>query len=119
MSHVSDQDSGLIKRGLGLLALMSLLVVVLLTIMFNRNTPYVPAASARPEAHAAALVRFDAPFPASVAWGGLYQVGEIMPSAPGWEVRYNAVQAQARRGSPHVRWDVMREMLDEGQQLRN
>jgi hypothetical protein len=44
-------------------------------------------------------------------------------SAAGWEVRYNAVLALARRGSPHVKdpevWDMLLEMLDEDQQLRN
>ena len=41
----------------------------------------------------------------------------------GWEVRYNAVLALARRGSPHVQdphvWDTLVEMLDEEQQLGN
>src|SRR5262249_40475230 len=44
-------------------------------------------------------------------------------SPPGWEVRYNATIALARRGSPHIKdepvWEVLLEMLDEGQQLRN
>jgi hypothetical protein len=46
------------------------------------------------------------------------------PKSPaGWEVRYNAALALARRGSPHVKdpevWDTLVEMLDEDQQLRN
>ena len=46
------------------------------------------------------------------------------PKSPaGWEVRYNAALALARRGSPHVQdadvWDSLVEMLDEDQQLRN
>jgi hypothetical protein len=46
------------------------------------------------------------------------------PKSPaGWEVRYNAALALARRGSPHVKdpevWDMLTEMLDEDQQLRN
>jgi hypothetical protein len=44
-------------------------------------------------------------------------------SVSGWQVRYNAVLALARRGSPHVKdpdvWDTLTDMLDEGQQLRN
>jgi len=44
-------------------------------------------------------------------------------SVGGWEVRYQAVLSLARRGSPHVKdpglWDVLAEMLDEDQQLRN
>ncbi len=54
----------------------------------------------------------------------------LVPSAPagpksptGWEVRYNAALALARRGSPRVTdahvWDTLLEMLDEDQQLRN
>lgn len=46
------------------------------------------------------------------------------PKSPaGWEVRYNAALALARRGSPHAKdagvWDTLLEMLDEDQQLRN
>ena len=44
-------------------------------------------------------------------------------SSPGWEVRYNAALALARRGSDKVKdpavWDTLLEMLDEQQQLRN
>jgi len=46
------------------------------------------------------------------------------PKSPaGWEVRYNATVALARRGSDKVKdegvWDNLTEMLDEEQQLRN
>lgn len=44
-------------------------------------------------------------------------------SSPGWEVRYNAALALARRGSDKAKdpaaWDTLQEMLDEQQQLRN
>jgi hypothetical protein len=44
-------------------------------------------------------------------------------STPGWEVRYNAVIALARRGSDRIKddraWETLQEMLDEEQQLRN
>src|SRR5260370_18760445 len=44
-------------------------------------------------------------------------------SPPGWEVRYNATIALARRGSERVKdeqvWENLQEMLDEEQQLRN
>lgn len=44
-------------------------------------------------------------------------------SAPGWEVRYNATLALAHRGSDKIKddraWELLREMLDEEQQLRN
>lgn len=45
------------------------------------------------------------------------------PSAPGWEVRYNATLALAHRGSDNIKdervWELLKEMLDEEQQLRN
>ncbi len=46
------------------------------------------------------------------------------PSSPaGFEVRYNAVIALARRGSDKIKderaWETLKEMLDEDQQLRN
>ena len=46
------------------------------------------------------------------------------PSARGWEIRYNATLALARRGSDEVKkneqvWENLNEMLDEEQQLRN
>jgi hypothetical protein len=40
-------------------------------------------------------------------------------SAPGWEVRYNATLALARRGSDKLRLDVMEEMLDQDRQMQN
>jgi len=44
------------------------------------------------------------------------------PSAEAREIRYNAVLALLHRGSPRVTdegvWDVLTEMLDEGQQLQ-
>jgi hypothetical protein len=46
-------------------------------------------------------------------------VGELPPSAPGWEIRYNAALALARRGSKDTPWPIIHEMLDEGRQLRN
>lgn len=45
--------------------------------------------------------------------------GQVSP--PGWEIRYNAVTALARRGSDRVRdhLEVLGEMLDEHRQLQN
>src|SRR5438477_9654740 len=57
--------------------------------------------------------------------------GRMTPSAPqplgaaaeAREIRYNAVLALLYRGSPRVKdegvWDVLTEMLDEGQQLQS
>src|SRR5262245_3206461 len=56
--------------------------------------------------------------------GGAVPVVVTGPKSPaGWEVRYNATVALARRGSDKVKdegvWDNLTEMLDEEQQLRN
>lgn len=40
-------------------------------------------------------------------------------SPTGWEIRYNATLALARRGSDKVPLDELQEMLNEDQQLRN
>lgn len=44
---------------------------------------------------------------------------QVAPSPPGWEIRYNATLALARRGSDKVRLDVLSEILDEDKQMRN
>ncbi len=59
--------------------------------------------------------------------GGCRQAAQPLPSGPasgnGWEVRYNSVLALAHRGSDKfldpVVQDLVKEMLDEEQQLRN
>lgn len=55
--------------------------------------------------------------------GRMPETVEGPKSPPGWEVRYNAAAALARRGSPHAVDERVRgillEMLDEEQQLRN
>ena len=45
--------------------------------------------------------------------------GEPMVRVPGLKIRYNATVALARRGSARVRLGVLKEMLDEAQQLEN
>ena len=60
-----------------------------------------------------------AAFPTTLNWPGLQQLGEVLPSPPGWEVRYNATATLARRGSPKVPLAILCEMLDEETQLRN
>jgi hypothetical protein len=117
-------DSGLWKRGLLLLALVGVIAAVALFVALRR--PGVPAddnAALCPElltqmfcTPAATPV---APFPASVNWGVLYQVGQNSPSAKGWEIRYNATLALARKGAANLPFDTLAEMLDEHQQLLN
>jgi hypothetical protein len=93
VSQATTQDTGLARRGLLLLGLMTGLAAVVVLIILQR--PQSPATSGAP------------PDPA------------LEPSAPGWEIRYNAALALARRGSPSTPWPIIREMLDEQQQRRN
>jgi pimeloyl-ACP methyl ester carboxylesterase len=109
----------LIRRGLLLLALMSGLVVVVLTILFQRPRQALPVGESQPELYSGALVSSAAFYPASLSWAALYQVGADLPSAPGWEIRYNAAWALARLGSDKIPWPLFREMLDEKRQMRN
>lgn len=113
------QDSGLVKRGLALLALMTALVLVLLSILFQRTAPTLPAASNHPELQVAALVRSEAGFPAAISWAALFQSADALPSSPGWEVRYNAARTWALLGLADVPWNIFLEMLDEHRQMRN
>lgn len=88
------QDRGLVIRGLVLLTLIGGLVSFVLAIMFWRAPEPPPRRTVAPSA-------------------------STLPSAPGWEIRYNAATTLARRGSANVPWPLIREMLDEDQQLRN
>src|SRR5205085_10599302 len=78
-SMSQDQDAGLIKRGLFLLALMSTLVVVLFMILYQRPTATLPVTNQRPELTAAGLVLFDAAFPGSVSWTTIGQLNDAFP----------------------------------------
>jgi hypothetical protein len=88
----APDDSGFVRRGFLMLAGMAILVSVVLAILLWK--PAAPPAE----------IRTDLP---------------AQTSAPGWQVRYNAAIALARRGSAKTPWPLLREMLDEGQQLRN
>ena len=46
-------------------------------------------------------------------------LGQRLPSSPGWGTRYNATISLASRGSTKVPFDVLAQMLDEDQQMRN
>jgi hypothetical protein len=85
-------DSGFVKRGFLMLGAMTLLVLVVIGIIIYRPAQVMPTVPA------------DLP---------------AEPSKPGWQIRYNATVALARRGSDKVPWNVLREMLDEKQQLKN
>jgi len=115
-----DEDQGILLRGFLLLGGIAVLVLIVLGLLFWRNAPQPVAASEPPERHIPSYV-FILPggFPGNVSWYSVYQLGETLPSASGWEVRYNAATALARRVSDKVPWVILREMLDEKQQMRN
>ena len=118
MTVTQQQDPGLVQRGLLLLGgIAALVVVVLLIALRHPDAPSTRPAPSDPVVFAAFLP--TAPFPATPAWPMLVQLGEQLPSAPGWQVRYNAAVALARRGSLKTPWPLIREMLDEERQLRN
>jgi len=116
---VKDANLGLMRRGFLLLGLMALLTGVVLYIALRRPRQELPVDQLRPEWLAPLAVTPQAGFPAALAWASFPQLGTALPSARGWEIRYNAVVALARRGSPALPLSLMREMLDEDQQMRN
>lgn len=118
MTATSQQDTGLMQRGLLLLGGMTALgVVVMLIVLRGPDSPTRDAAKAEPLL--VPMFTPNAPYPATLTWLSLAQLGEQMPSAPGWQVRYNAAIALARRGSQNTPWPLLREMLDEQRQRRN
>jgi hypothetical protein len=111
-------DAGLWKRGLLLLALVGILAAVVLYAALHREPESVAEAD-KPGPIVLAIGAPAAELPLAISWGALLQVGEMLPSPPGWETRYNATLALARRGSAAVRLEVLGEMLDEHRQMRN
>jgi hypothetical protein len=114
-----DADAGLMQRGLLLLGLMALLAGVVLTVVLRRPAQELPAERTHLEWIGVLAAAPQTGFPATLAWSCLPQLREGLPSAQGWLIRYNAALALARRGSPRIPLDVLREMLDEEQQMRN
>jgi hypothetical protein len=116
----ADQDAGLWQRGLLLFLFVAAIAGTALYVALYR--PPAPPEEANPyqaEALAPLLVSPQAVFPASVTWAAVQQFHECLPSSSGWEIRYNAALALARRGSDQVPLDVLREMLDEPKQMHN
>lgn len=87
-----SDENGFVKRGIFLLAGMTVLVAVVLSMILYKPAQPLPA-----------------------------QVKDLpaQASAPGCLIRYNATVALLRRGSDNVPWPIVREMLDEKQQLKN
>jgi hypothetical protein len=113
------QNSGLVYRGLLLLGMMLVLVTLVLFVVFRRTeTPTLQST------HDGGLVMSALPtpgltFPGPINWGALAKLSEKLPASPGWNVRYTATLALARRGSDQVPFDVLAQMLDEDLQMRN
>jgi hypothetical protein len=110
-------NSGLTQRGLLLFGLMTAAAFILWVVLWRTPEQTLPMEKRQPEL-IAALTTAPASLPA-VPWGPLVQVSALLPSAPGWEIRYNATVTLARRGSPQLPLDILAEMLDEGQQMKN
>jgi hypothetical protein len=113
----TEPDRGLVQRGLVLLALIAALAVVVIMIVVQR--PAAPGKSAAAEPLVLPVLSAGAGFPAALPWRDVIALGEQLPSATGWQIRYNAALALARRGSQHTPWTTIREMLDEERQRRN
>lgn len=115
------QDQALARRGLFLLIFMLGLMALVGFILFRRETQPNAEQALAPQSDLVALSVPNtlATFPGQVNWASLYKLGEVLPSAPGWEIRYNATIALARLGSKKLPLANMREMLDEKRQMRN
>lgn len=116
----ADLDAGLWQRGLLLFLFVAAIAGTALYVALYR--PPAPPAEEHPhqaEALVPLLVSPQAIFPASITWAAVQQLHENLPSAPGWEIRYNATLALARRGSAQLPLEVLSEMLDEPKQMHN
>src|SRR5688572_24308767 len=114
---MAQEDRGLVIRGMLLFTGIGVLVLVVLAILFWRPQPPPAKHEMPPEFYIAAAAIPEGTFPAGISWVSLYHMAETLPSDPGYDIRYNAAATLARRGSSDVPWDLIREMLDEKQQL--
>jgi hypothetical protein len=117
---MAQDEKGLVVRGILLLTFVGALATFVLVLLFWRDPPPAPRSEQLPEFAIASLVApTSGGFPSHVLWPTLEQLSRQLPSEPGWLIRYNAAATLARRGSANVPWPILREMLDEQQQLRN
>ena len=117
---MAQEDKGLVLRGLLLLAAVGIIITAVLAMLFWRPTTQPATLDAPPEHYVPAVVLPSVGgFPAGISWYAIFEMGKTMPSAPGSDVRYAAATALARRGSAEAPWPLLREMLDERQQLKN
>jgi len=112
---MASDDKGLVLRGFFLLAVIGVIVTVVMSILFMRPQP-TPQVTIAPENLVPLLV---AGCPEGTPYGIAFAMADQLPSTPGWHIRYNAAMTLARRGSAAAPWPVVREMLDESQQMRN
>jgi len=115
---MAQDDTGMVQRGLFLFAILGAIAVVTLFVTLYRPEPVLKP----PPPTEYALTSVGVPtmgFPAALSWDAVYKVGSTLPSTPGWQVRYNATRALAHRGSARLPLDILAEMLNEEQQLRN
>jgi len=109
----------MVVRGLLLLGMMLVIVAMVCLVIFRAQDDKPPQDTSYSETAAMDIAKVTAGFPDQVNWGALAALSENLPSSPGWQVRYNAVVALARRGSVETPFDVLSQMLDESQQMRN
>lgn len=117
--EVKDPGSGIVIRGVMLFVFLLLLLVGSYYLFFRHPQQVMPTAVEPAERILAQTLQPAAPFPATVQWGHFQQLANSLPSAPGWQIRYTAARALARRGSDQVPWDVFAEILDENRQFSN
>jgi hypothetical protein len=117
---MSQEGRGLVLRGLLLVAGMGVLATVVLMILLGRTGT---GSAPRDELQIEWLTVLASPvvetFPGNLSWVALGELPRALPSGPGWEIRYNATLALARRSSTKLPLNTVREMLDEPQQMRN
>jgi hypothetical protein len=112
-----EGGSALVQRGLLLLGLMTALVIAVWVMLLRGVRQEIPTEKQRPELLAALVASPACGLPG--IWAALPQVGEMLPSPRGWEVRYQATTTLARRGSTKVPFAILAEMLDEDRQMKN
>ena len=113
-----DAGSALVQRGLLLLAVMTALVIAVWAMLMRGRRQEIPTEPQQPELPAALIGSANAGL-SGISWVSVGQMRETLPSPRGWEVRYQAATILARRGSSHVPFDILAEMLDENRQMRN
>jgi hypothetical protein len=116
---MANEDTGIVQRGLMLLGVIGIIAATVLFILFRNRGVATVRTESRPELAIASVALPASGFPLSINWGVLHDVGDSLPSVPGWETRYTATRVLAHRGSPKLPVPVLCEMLDENRQMRN